>query len=91
MNPLVYEAPGQAVPQVPEVNTEPIKTDTFSIDGFEFAKIKEDPKTNTAGLVSLINTMLVALASSTDPKIKEVLDKSGLQVSDANGKVYFPR
>lgn len=63
----------------------------FNIDGFEFEKAQVDPKTNTIKVHSLLNTLMIAVASSTDPKVREVLSKAGIQINDLKGKSYFPR
>lgn len=92
MNPLVYEGPGNQATEEPnkeETKAEPMNR--MRIDGFEFESAVLDPKTNTIKIHSLLNLLMVALASSTDPKIREVLDKSGIRIDDLKGKQYFPK
>jgi hypothetical protein len=88
----VYE--GSSHPVVPQADPSKVpsikKEDTFIVDGFEFDGPKSDVE-NRITVASMMNMLMIALASSGDQNIRKVLKQAGITIEDKQGKVYFPR
>jgi len=83
MHPVVPQADPSKVPS--------LKRDaTFIVEGFEFDSPKTDAE-NRITVASMMNMLMIALASTTDLNIRKVLKQAGITIEDKQGKIYFPR
>lgn len=73
-----------------ELKMELAQQDTFKVGDFELPGLAyaSDGSITTASLIDLV---LICLASMENPKVDEVLKANSIILKDKNGKLFFPR
>ncbi len=88
----VVPTPPSTLPNTPPAKEfQPSQKSTFEIDGFHFPLPDVDPTTRRMTATGVLNMLMIAIASSSDPKIRKVLKDAQVEITDITGRRFFPQ
>ena len=78
-------------PEIPEA-TPPVITQipVFEVGEYKFPLPEVDEATKRVTASAVLNLLMIALAASDDKKIRNVLKAARVELTDAQGKRFFP-